>query len=76
MKTYKVSNYEEDKSIELNNLVDLPELYENIINNEDFIIEYTENKKVRSKLIIANIILAKVKNGEFELKAKEELKEK
>ncbi len=73
MKEFLATKVEEGL-IELKSSNELSELYEMLDKDENFILKWREGDILNSKLIITTNISSKVKNGEIELKSKEERK--
>lgn len=70
MEKYKATKVN-DSLIELAKSDDLSKLYATIGKEENFILEWNENNVKKSIVIIGNNLLAKVRNGDIELKSQE-----
>ena len=74
MEIYKALIYT-DKNIQLENSEQLSKLYKTIESDENFILQWIENKVFKSEVIIATNISSKVKNSELKLNSKEKMEE-
>lgn len=70
METFNARIYRPELIV-LNNSKDLAKLYGLIEKDENFIIQWSEDKKQLAEVIVATHIAGKVKNGEMKLKAEE-----
>jgi hypothetical protein len=62
-------------NLELENSEELDRLYAIIDSEENFILQWTVDKKVYSEVIITTNIASKVKTGELKLTSKEDVEE-
>jgi len=70
MEIFKANIYTETK-IELTSSEQLDKLFNIILNDEDFILQWIDNDVLESEVIISNNISSKVKNGDLLLTSKE-----
>ena len=72
METFNAKIYRPELIV-LNSSKDLAKLYNLIMKDEDFLIEWTDElkKQHHAEVIVATHIAGKVKNGEMKLKAEE-----
>ena len=71
MEVFKATEYIEGELIELEDSEELEDLYQTIENEENFILQWDENRLLKSEVIMVTNISSKVKNGEMKLTAKE-----
>lgn len=69
-----VANKVDKNEIKLTSSDDLEKVYALLEGNENFILQWNEQSKTQSKLMIATNIVGKVKNGEMLLSSTEDKK--
>ncbi len=74
MRKFHATKYDE-KTIELESVEELDELYKIIESSENFILMWLEGNVKMSKLILASDLVGKVRGGDITLTAKEGKKE-
>ncbi len=70
MKTYNALRVDENEIV-LSNSKDLDEMFKLLNDDENFILQWNEDGRAISKVIMATNLSAKVKNNEIVLKAEE-----